>query len=169
MNFKKEPIQRLLSDDSRLGLYDDMFDYCTFLHSADPFTNVRRMCFKAVWPTSPRDFVVSTTTYHMADGSALLATRSISGAMDEQAGYVRGRLHVSGFLIVPCSLLPEDPVAGTVPEGCRVTLVVHIDLGGNLPSGPLNFFTLNAPLRLLSRVKEVLLQDQVEAALKVAD
>lgn len=163
MNFKKEPIQQLLSDDSRLGLYDDMFDYCTYLHSSDPFTNVRRMCFKPVWPTSPRDFVVATTTYHMADGSALLATRSQSGIMDEQAGYVRGRLHVSGFLIVPCSLLPEDPVAGTVPDGCRVTLVVHIDLGGNLPSGPLNYFTMNAPLRLLSRVKEVLLQDQIAA------
>lgn len=169
MNFKKEPIQSLLSDDSRLGLYDDMFDYCTYIRRADPFTNIRRMCFKPVWPTSPRDFVVSTTTYHMADGSALLATRSLVGELDEQAGYVRGRLHISGFLIVPCCRLPEDPMANTVPDGCRVTLVVHIDLGGNLPSGPLNFFTMNAPLRLLSRVKEVLLQEQLAAETKLAD
>lgn len=163
MNFEAGVIQRLVTDDSRLHLIDNMFDHHTYIRAMDPFTNIRRMCFKGIWPTSPRDFVVATTTYPMPDGSVLIATRSVPGEFDEQPGYVRARLHISGFLIVPCALLPDDPVAQTIPNGCMVSLAVHIDLGGSLPSGLLNMLTMNAPLRLFTRIKEVLAQDQKDA------
>ena len=73
---------------------------------------MRQLCFKAVWPTSPRDFVVATSWTELRNGSILIVSRSVPHILDEQPGYVRGCVQISGFLIQP----DHDSSAATTPH-----------------------------------------------------
>ena len=75
----------------------------------DERTVVRRLCFKPVWPTAPRDFLCCTTWKDFPNGSILICTRSAPECvLPPQKGYVRGSIRISGYLIEPMECLLES-------------------------------------------------------------
>ena len=130
---------------------------------------LRRMKFKAIWPTAPRDFAVCTTwdeqylpddePHNTEDNtdmhSLFMASRSphpTESPIGDSSGYVRGFIHVSGYWIKP--LPPVAP--GTESTECLVMLAAHTELGGTIPSGVVNALSSSAPLKILSTLKEIL-------------
>ena len=120
---------------------------------------MRRMAFKAIWPTAPREFMVCSTYEEQPDGSIIVCTRSPDPDMGEEIesladGYVRGRLQISGYYIQPYASLQQP---GDVPvDGCRVTLTAHSELGGTLPSSIINMLSTAAPIKILAQIAKIL-------------
>lgn len=111
-------------------------------------TSVRRIRFKAIWPTAPRDFVVLTTWTELPDGSILISSRSAPNSLyPKEAEVVRGNIQVSGYLI--------RPIDGSDGKTCEVTLCAHSDLGGTLPIGIINMLSSAAPLKILSTISQL--------------
>ena len=107
----------------------------------DEKTSVRRIAYKAIWPTAPRDFVVCTSWSELEDGSELITTRSVWDELyPHKEGYVRGFLNISGYHITP------------TPEGCKIMMCAHSDLGGSVPSGVINMLSSAAPLKVLAAI-----------------
>lgn len=129
----------------------------------DSNTVVRRLCFKEVWPTAPRDFVVCASWQQNEDGSVCIVSRSVPDTFcAQEKGYVRGFLQVSGFLLEPYRA--DRPVevqlacatSGLLGPGeCKVTLLNHTELGGTLPASVINVLSTNAPLKILSSLSAI--------------
>lgn len=60
-----------------------------------------------------------------------------------------------GFLMVP-----RAPAEG----GCTITMIVHTDLGGNLPAGILNHLSTSSPWRLMQRLRAIFEREAAEKA-----
>ena len=107
----------------------------------DEKTAIRRIAYKAIWPTAPRDFVVCTTWAALPDSSILIATRSASDTLcPPKSGYVRGHLTISGYHITDGEC------------GCHMVMCAHSDLGGSVPSGIINMLSSAAPLKVLAAI-----------------
>ena len=121
-----------------------------FLVQSDECTSIRRMCFKGIWPTAPRDFVVSTTWFEdPEDNSLYIVSRSASDDYcPQQKGYVRGHINISGYWI--------QPIARDGKDSYRMTLVAHTELGGTLPSSVVNMLSTSAPLKMLATIGDIL-------------
>ena len=147
------------------------------LASIDANTVVKRVCCKGIWPTTPRDFVVSSTWCERRDGSIIIATRSVfgehaSGRHPDHPGYVRGRLVSSGYYIQPIELLSSasiiSPTSSSAvltpckPGGCKVTLCAHTELGGSLPSSVINMLSTGAPYKIMESVRNILTKKSVK-------
>lgn len=135
---------------------------CTsqFLRRLDDHTVVRRVCFKAVWPTSPREFIICTTWMEQPDGSVLIASRSPpdSECPPVRDGYVRGHIRISGYWIQPIRKKIKGQKmnrSGQEEQQCKTTVVSHTDLGGNVPSYIVNMLVTNAFPNMLSTVSRV--------------
>ena len=118
----------------------------------DDCTSIRHLTFKGVWPTAPRDFVLCTTLScdETKDGitRSFIASKSAwDGLLPPQDGFVRGTLLISGYVI--------GAVEGN-PNASHITMCAHSDLGGQLPSSLINALSVNAPVKLLTAVSEVL-------------
>jgi len=163
-NVSKTDILDLLLDDTRIGEFDELFD--SFepipggLGQIDDQTVIRRMCFKAIWPTAPRDFLVLSTNFQLANGSAILASRSASNSlMPCLSGWVRGFIQVTGYYIQPYETLSDaerQEMPFLAPGGCKCTFVVHSELGGSVPSSITNMLGDSAPLKMMHALDAVL-------------
>jgi hypothetical protein len=163
-NVSKADILDLLLDDTRIGEFDELFD--SFepipggLGQIDDQTVIRRMCFKAIWPTAPRDFLVLSTNFQLANGSAILASRSASNSlMPCLSGFVRGFIQVTGYYIQPYETLSDaerQEMPFLSPGGCKCTFVVHSELGGSVPSSITNMLGDSAPLKMMHAMDAVL-------------
>jgi hypothetical protein len=150
----KEKLRSLLTDDSRINEFDDMFDFCQFVVRINDKTSIRRMCFKAIWPTAPRDFAVLTTWAENADGSLFIVSRSAPDDIrGQEKGFVRGTIHISGYYVQPYGCCDSD--AELLPEHCKFTLVAHTELGGTLPVSVINMLATAAPLKILSAITAI--------------
>ena len=122
-------------------------------------TNIRRMCFKPVWPTAPRDFLCCTTWQELEDGSLLVCSRSVPDKLLEvEEGYVRGNILISGYWIQPYHTLKKDDIYYNDDEtafGCKVTLTAHTDLGGTMPAWIINMLSAEAPLKILIKIRGI--------------
>ena len=148
----KEKIKDLLLDDTKFGAYDDMFDFCQFIIRIDERTVIRRVAFKAIWPTSPRDFIVLTTWTDLPDGSILVSSKSAGNDVGaEEKGFVRGNILCSGYHIRPYT----DGTSDIKPGQCKVTLSAHSDLGGSLPSSIINMLATAAPIKIMSSINDI--------------
>ena len=148
----KENIKDLLLDDTKFGAYDDMFDFCQFIIRVDERTVIRRVAFKAIWPTSPRDFIVLTTWTELPDGSILISSKSAGNDIGaEEKGFVRGNILCSGYHIRPY----RDGATDIKPGQCKVTLSAHSDLGGSLPSSIINMLATSAPIKIMSTINDI--------------
>ena len=137
------------------------FPSAQFLYKADEKVAVRRMAFKAIWPTAPREFLVCSTYEAQQDGSVLVCTRSPEPDVSDDIlppteGYVRGRLQISGYYIQPYASLSDKDRADVPQDGCRVTLTAHSELGGTLPSSIINMLSTAAPMKILASVAKIL-------------
>ena len=148
-------IVELLIDDNRITEFDDMVDVVVPLIKVDTRTAIRRICCKAIWPTAPRDFIVCTTWTELEDGSVMVCSRSVTDEVfNQQKGYVRGFVNVSGYYVQRRSSLAEnDPSYADCPiNGCKITLTAHTELGGYLPSSVINMLSTSAPLKILTAI-----------------
>ncbi|CAN0075651.1 unnamed protein product [Discosporangium mesarthrocarpum] len=135
-------VMELLIDDSRIGEYDELFDKLFVVEVVDDCSIFKRTCYKPIWPTAPRDFSLLCSFGTLEDGTAYVLNRSVEHPDNPPVdGYVRGVVMMCGFLMVP------------KPGGCTLTMIVHIDLGGNLPAPILNMLSTSSPWRLLQRLK----------------
>ena len=150
----KEKLRTLLTDDSRINEFDDMFDFCQFVVRINDKTSIRRMCFKAIWPTAPRDFAALTTWAENEDGSLFIVSRSAPDDIrGQEKGFVRGTIQISGYYVQPYGCCDSD--AELLPEHCKVTLVAHTELGGTLPVSVINMLSTAAPLKILSAITAI--------------
>lgn len=134
----------------------------------DERSNIRRVCFKAVWPTAPRDFLICTTHEVQPDGSILIATVSVPDShFAQQKGYVRGNIRISGYHIQPyVEGAPAMESCGANGSGCsdfiptvgecRLTLTAHTELGGTLPVSVINMLSTNAPVKIVSCIADIM-------------
>ncbi|CAM9580089.1 unnamed protein product, partial [Laminaria digitata] len=84
---------QLLIDDERIGEYDRMFDRYELVERPNDHTSVRWTSYRAIWPTRPRDFVIRSTWEEFADGTIVIATRSVEhGEFPETPTFVRGKM-----------------------------------------------------------------------------
>lgn len=100
---RKEDIVGLLTNDDRMGEFDDMFDHYKFIKRIDAQTAIRRICFAPMWPTAARDFIVCTTWRELDDGSVLIISTSVDDDTyyPQQRGFVRGTVQLSGYRVEP--------------------------------------------------------------------
>ena len=126
----------------------------------DERTVINRLCFKPVWPTAPRDFLVCTTWTSLPDGTIIVCSQSVPNSVyPVQKGYVRGGIAISGYQIQPCSLLDRDDIFYQV-SSCKVILIAHTDLGGNLPSTIINMLSTAAPLKMMDAISNIVSRNE---------
>ncbi len=154
----------LLIDDNRIGEYDNLFDKVVFSEILNDRTIVRRTCYRSIWPTRPRDFVIKTTWEEFADGSVVIATKSIDRPdCPENPTYTRGKMFMCGFVIVP--LCQQEYPAGSCLPACpdppfghqysEITMYAHTDLGGNLPASIINRLSKKPAHRVLRKIQKM--------------
>lgn len=142
----------------------------TFQHlvKVDDTTNIKRVCCKAIWPTTARDFVVCTSWQKLDDGSIVICTRSASDELfEKQKNFVRATINISGYWIQPVTGLPnDDPMyeSSSESDACKVTLISHMDLGGSLPAYVLNMVQVEGPIKTLSGIRKALQKKAVKPA-----
>ncbi len=148
----------LLIDDERISEYDNLFDKVLFMKRLNDRTIVRRSCYRGMWPTRPRDFVIKTTWEEFADGSVVIATRSVTHPdCPESPTYTRGKMFMCGYVIVPCheeySVGPYSSPPGT--QYSEITMYAHTDLGGNLPATIVNRLSNKPAYRVLRKIQKM--------------
>jgi hypothetical protein len=121
------------------------------------------MVAKGVWPTDPRDFVIFSTWFPMADseGTCVIISKSFSDDYFlPKKGYVRGQIVMSGYIIQPLECVDaDDPIftgfVGSKSGKSKLTLVAHTELGGNLPSSVINMLSCSAPVKIFTALEKV--------------
>lgn len=70
-----------------------MFDRYEMVERPNDHTSVRWTSYRAIWPTRPRDFVIRSTWEEFADGTIVIATRSVEHEdYPETPTFVRGKM-----------------------------------------------------------------------------
>mmetsp|Transcript_12621 Transcript_12621/g.20484 ORF Transcript_12621/g.20484 Transcript_12621/m.20484 type:complete len:1127 (+) Transcript_12621:89-3469(+) len=105
------------------------------LHWFSRHTGVEHLQFKAVWPTTARDFCNLTHWRLLKSGTfvTLGMSEKFLDLCPEQSSFVRARLIGGGYVFKP------------VQGGTLVTIVVQSDLGGTLPASICNLAAQSQP------------------------
>jgi len=143
---------RLLVSAEMVPKFDDMTKEVRVVEKLSDATEVRVVSCKSVMFTSARDFVVATTVRREADGRILIATRSVDHPAGKRAGYTRALSYISGYVVTP------DPVD---PNACVVSVIAHMDLGGNMPAMVINYLGLSAPIKLVEKIRDVAVKAKI--------
>ncbi len=149
----------LLIDDERISEYDNLFDKVLFTKRLNDRTIVRRSCYRAIWPTRARDFVIKTTWEEFADGSVVIATHSVVHPdCPESPTYIRGKFFMCGYVIVPqCDEeYRAGPYSSPLSHQCsEITIYANTDLGGNLPATIINRLSKKPAYRVLRKIQKM--------------
>ncbi|ETW00317.1 hypothetical protein H310_07688 [Aphanomyces invadans] len=137
-----------LTDPKEMKTFDENTDVCNVLVDVDDRTKVLHVKAKAVFPTTARDFVVVTAKEESIESKNLtivIASRSVKhDAAPLDPSYVRATTYLSGYVI-----------RSTSTSACEVTMLVHMNLGGSLPSFVINMLAVDAPLHLIGKLREL--------------
>uniref|UniRef100_M4B7P3 START domain-containing protein n=1 Tax=Hyaloperonospora arabidopsidis (strain Emoy2) TaxID=559515 RepID=M4B7P3_HYAAE len=125
--------------------FDDMTKEVKAMEKLSDASEVRRVTAKSVMFTAARDFSVVSTFREEASGRLLIATRSVE-YVAERKGYVRATIHISGYIVTPHA---------TDSDMCELSVVAHMDLGGNLPAMVVRYLGLSAPIKLIEKIQEI--------------
>jgi hypothetical protein len=125
--------------------FDDMTKEVKLMEKLSDDSEVRRVTAKSVMFTAARDFSVVSTYRQEASGRILIATRSVE-YVPERKGYVRATILISGYVVTP------HP---TNPNMCEMSVVAHMDLGGNLPAMVVRYLGLSAPIKLVEKIHQI--------------
>ncbi|CAH0475186.1 unnamed protein product [Peronospora belbahrii] len=128
--------------------FDDMTKEVKTMEKLSDVSEVRRVTAKSVMFTAARDFSVVSTFHEETSGRLLIATRSVEH-VPERKGYVRAIILISGYVVTP------HP---TNPNMCDISVIAHMDLGGNLPAMVVRYLGLSAPIKLVEKIHEVTLR-----------
>eukprot|EP00638_Chattonella_subsalsa_P015062 CAMPEP_0117817654 /NCGR_PEP_ID=MMETSP0949-20121206/780_1 /TAXON_ID=44440 /ORGANISM="Chattonella subsalsa, Strain CCMP2191" /LENGTH=284 /DNA_ID=CAMNT_0005656017 /DNA_START=22 /DNA_END=876 /DNA_ORIENTATION=- len=147
----------LLLDNNQVGSYDSLFDGIDVVVKPDAKTVVRHMLYKAIWPTSPRDFITYTTHRSLVPGKKksgyVIASKSVLHS-DRPATKqrCRGTIYHFGYTLEPYTL--KDGSIGTQARMCA-----HMDLAGGMPASIINFLSSSQPLGVMLKIQEIARRD----------
>eukprot|EP01119_Soliformovum_irregulare_P022692 TRINITY_DN7819_c0_g1_i6.p1 TRINITY_DN7819_c0_g1~~TRINITY_DN7819_c0_g1_i6.p1 ORF type:complete len:696 (-),score=120.46 TRINITY_DN7819_c0_g1_i6:1265-3352(-) len=144
--FVAAPISALLAlfkDLPRRTEWDALFKEGTIVHQFNEDCVINRQAFKAVFPTTARDFCTYTMSVDLGDRVAIVSTSVECPECPEVKGYVRGEILVGGFLLTP------------QPQGTHLIFLTQVDLKGNLPTSVVNVATQKQPL-CIDGIRQVL-------------
>ncbi|KAJ0412134.1 hypothetical protein ATCC90586_004054 [Pythium insidiosum] len=140
---------RVLVTPEMVPRFDELTREVRVLEKLSEATEVRLASCKSVMFTSARDFLVATTVRRESDGRIIIATRSVDHPAGHQSGFVRALSMISGYVLTPD---PSDP------NKCELAVIAHMNLGGNVPAMVLRFAGLSAPIKLVEKVQDLVLQ-----------
>lgn len=104
----------------RIAEYDWMFDRYELVERPNDHTSVRWTCYRAIWPTRPRDFVIRSTWEEFADGTIVISTRSVEHEdYPETPTFVRGKMVKTFCLVIKniyINLFIKTFFAGSAPD-----------------------------------------------------
>mmetsp|Transcript_25830 Transcript_25830/g.33878 ORF Transcript_25830/g.33878 Transcript_25830/m.33878 type:complete len:425 (+) Transcript_25830:111-1385(+) len=144
-------VASLVIDDNRIGEYDEMFDRIEFLERIDERSSIRHSYYKAIWPTTARDFVINTTWEPLEDGRVIVATRSVDHPLVPSCleKYVRARVLIAGYVMTP--IKGED---GNLITFCDV--IIHTDISCDwLPPAFVNPFSNTKPVGYFKNMQRI--------------
>jgi len=149
-------IFKVLLDCKRQQELDGAKQVHDMLKSISNHTWIEYVRFKAIWPTSARDFVNIAHWRLLQDGSVVIVAFGES-AFDHlkpvEEGNVRGQIYPSGYLLQ------------STDKGTLVKYIVNTDLKGSLPSTVIKF-ACYAQADAVNRLKGVLDGDKKKATIK---
>ncbi|KAL4166626.1 hypothetical protein KRP22_013881 [Phytophthora ramorum] len=125
--------------------FDEMTKEVKTMEKLSDASEVRRVTAKSVMFTAARDFSVVSTYREEASGRLLIATRSVE-YVPERKGYVRATILISGYVVTPH---PSNP------NMCEMSVIAHMDLGGNLPAMVVRYLGLSAPIKLVEKIHDI--------------
>ena len=129
---------RVLKDPSHTVELDDLLKESRIIHEVSKAVHLVQLLYKAVWPTSPRDFSCLTIGGQLDYNTWISAGVSIEDPrMPPEKGYVRAHLESGGYVI---RSIPDNP------ESCEVTYAAQVDLKGNIPAFAQNKIAESQPM-----------------------
>jgi len=115
-----------------------MFKSDKLLEKLDKHTDIFYQEYKAVFPTSARDFVNIQSVVEREDGTIINFGWTVEHpAMPPRKGFVRADAIIGGFKIVP---VPGNP------GKCVINYLTWVDLKGSLPTMIVNMVATEQPL-----------------------
>lgn len=142
-----EFVMVVLTNDQYAVQLDDMLKELRIVKEVIPKTvGILHLMYKAVWPTSGRDFVL-VNFQGRVDSQTIIqgGTSVVDPSVPEEKGYVRGDCLVGGYVIKAI----EDN-----PNACEVTYIGKLDLKGNIPTFVVNKAMASQP-QCVNRLKSI--------------
>ena len=131
-------VYRVLKTRGNVGKFDDMLKEARVIDEISDTTRLVHLLYKAVWPTSARDFTVITTAGRYDESTLVEAAMSVvDERIPEERGYVRGNVVCGGYVIRALS---------DQPEMSEVTYVSQAEFKGNIPTFAVNKVTESQPM-----------------------
>ena len=141
-----EFILRFLKDPSTTIKLDEFLKESKIVHEVSGAVHIVHLLYKAVWPTSPRDFSIMSVSGQFDKQTWVEAGVSVQDPrIPQEKGYVRGELIVGGYVI---RSVPDNP------ELSEVTYAAQVDLKGSIPTFVVNKITESQP-QCVSRLRNL--------------
>jgi hypothetical protein len=141
---------KILKERQYIGKFDEMIEMTRTMElDEEAKVEIRYLKYKAMFPTSSRDFVVRTEWSKLPDGRYTTTTLSIdhSDMPPDTSKAVRGQVILSGYVV-------KDEGTPTSPR-CTFTLFSQIDLKGDIPSWLINQLGTSAPMKMFGAIARV--------------
>ena len=133
-----EFLLRLLQDPIHTTTLDDMLKETRVVEQLSPAVALVQLLYKAVWPTSPRDFAVLSVAGQINDTTWVSSGSSIQDdRILPEKGYVRGDLLGGGYVI---HSMPNKPGKSIV------TYTACVNLKGSIPAFVVNKIAESQPM-----------------------
>lgn len=150
INAPPEFVYRVVRNIENNVKLDDMLKEARRIDRITDTTVLVHLIFKAIWPTSPRDFTLISTAGRYDETTLVEAGVSVvDPRLPEEKGYVRGNILCGGYVIKTCPGKPDQ---------CEVTYVSQAELKGNIPTFAVNKVSESQP-QCVSRLR-ALAKDQ---------
>jgi len=129
-------VLELLMDTQQKSNYDSIFDKAILLEHITDHIKVEHHLYWAPPFVGKRDFVVQLHKSKLSDGSILLLAKSVTHPnCPEAQKYVRGEIHMGGWLLTPLPPIDSPSTAASPTTGrSYVTFVGSSDLKGSIPA-----------------------------------
>ncbi len=158
-----EFILRLLQDPVHTTALDDLLKETRVVEELSPAVTLVQLLYKAVWPTSPRDFAVLSVGGQVNDTTWISSGSSIvDDRIPPEKGYVRADLLGGGYVIHSMSNKPDKSI---------VTYAACVNLKGSIPAFAVNKIAESQPMCIhnLRKLAEPLYKKMVADPQAMAD
>lgn len=146
INTPPEFLLRLLMNPDYFTTLDEMLKEGRIVHTVSPAVEVVHLIYKAVWPTSPRDFSLLSITGRYNSTTWISSAMSLSDErIPPMKGYVRAEILSGGYVI--------EAIANS-PNTSFVTYAACVDLKGNIPAFAVNKIAESQPM-CISRLQKI--------------
>ena len=125
-----EFLVRVLEDPANVTILDDLLKETRALERLSPAVTLVHLLYKAVWPTSPRDFSILSICGRVNDTTWIsLGTSVVDDRMPPEKGYVRADLLIGGYVL---HSVPDNP------DMSNVTYAACVNMKGTIPAFAVN-------------------------------